>query len=123
MLNTKTRAKHSPLTKPTNQSKEISQFKMKNFIEILNNWEHLSTKNLTPALITELRLNKIVDSHSQEALEKNLLKSCDSRPDCDWTENLENGMNFGSQPITSNHGKFGQNVTKQEKSENLTTWT
>ena len=36
-LNTRTRAKNSPLKKPTNQSKEISQFKKKNFIELLNN--------------------------------------------------------------------------------------
>ena len=122
-LNTKIRAKHSPLKKSTNHSKEISQFRKKNFIKTLNNWEHLSTKNLTPAVIPEPRLKKTVDSQSQEALEKNLLKSCDSRPDCDWTENLENGTNFGSQPITSSHRKFGQNVRKQEKSENLETWT
>ena len=81
------------------------------------------TKNLTPAVIPKPRLKKTVDSQSQKALEKNLLKNCDSRPDCDWTENLENGTNFGSQPITSSHRKFGQNVRKQEKSENLETWT
>ena len=40
-LNTKTRAKHPPLKKPTNQSKEISLFKKKNFIEI---WKERCSK-------------------------------------------------------------------------------
>ena len=57
-LNAKNSAQYSPLKNMTNQVVNFSQEKKQNFSFLLNNWELLITKNLTPAVFEEPKLKE-----------------------------------------------------------------
>ena len=55
-LNPKTRAQYSPLKNLLSQAVNNSQDKKKNFNLLLNSWELISSKNLTPAVLEKPRM-------------------------------------------------------------------
>ena len=55
-LNPKTRALYSPLKNLSNQAANNSQDKKNNFNLLLNSWELISSKNLTPAVLEKPRM-------------------------------------------------------------------
>ena len=69
-LNPKTRAQYSPLKNLSSQAVNNSQDKKKNFNLLLNSWELLSSKNLTPAVLEKPRINENCEQPIQGNLRK-----------------------------------------------------
>ena len=62
-------AKIAPGLNSSHQKPNYSPRKSVNFQQLVSKWEHLSTNNLTPAVVKKPKLRDFVDSQSGEMLE------------------------------------------------------